>query len=71
MYEWISTIHGMCDGAFRVVLVHLTRLLAANAVHTAPNSTVINRQFRQMWSVEIFVQFSMSLRHFQLMAGEN
>jgi len=43
MYEWISTIHGMCDGAFHVVLVHLTRP-AVNVIHTAPNSTVINRQ---------------------------
>jgi hypothetical protein len=43
MYERINTIHGMCDGAFHVVLVHLTRP-AVNAVHTAPNSTLINRQ---------------------------
>jgi hypothetical protein len=33
----------MCDGAFRVVLVHLTRP-DVNAVHTEPYSAVINRQ---------------------------
>jgi hypothetical protein len=37
----------MCDGAFRVALVHLT-IPPVNAVHIAPSSRLINR--KSIWT---------------------